>query len=55
MQSLGDILILSCNKATKKQGLFSLAREVRENQAKREEKTSSSHNQCRYANGEHTL
>jgi len=43
MQSLGDIFISSCNKATEKRGLFSFVEGNRQ--------TSSSCNQCRYAYG----
>jgi len=43
MQTLGDIFISSCNKATKKQGLFSIVEGNRQ--------TSSSCNQCTYADG----
>ena len=44
MQSFGDIFISSCNKATKKQGLFSIVEGNRQ--------TSSACNQCRYTDGE---
>jgi len=43
MQSLGHIFISSCNKTTKKRGLFSFVEGNRQ--------TSSSCNQCRYADG----
>ena len=52
MQSLADIFIPSCNKARRKQGLFSFVEGIRENYTKRVEKSSSSSNQCRYADGE---
>ena len=52
MQSLGDIFIPSCNKARRKGGLIPFVEGIRENYAKREEKSSSSRNQCKYADGE---
>ena len=49
--SLGDIFIPSCNMARGKRGLFSFVEGMRENYPKRVEKSSSSRNQCRYADG----